>query len=188
MSEAHPTDDFLNHDFACAPPEPLRAVLRERTTGVLRRRRRSKRAAVALLLLIAGAGLGWSLATFTHPNQPPAEGAVRVVVVEVKEPGNQATPVPPKEPPGSASTPLEHYLSPAQRLEVQARRDVARQAVCFLQAGDRYFEDDDCAAALRSYTSYLNLAGPEALAAALTDNWLLASLKNARKKEQIHAE
>jgi hypothetical protein len=184
MSETDPTGDFLDRGLACPPSDALRAALRQRTTTVLRRRRHVRRGAVSLLLLLAGVGLGWSLATFLQPPDPPAEHPVRVVVVE--------RPGPEKAPPGPApreapATPLDKVLSPAQSAEVKAHHD-EKQAEDFRVAGDRYFEADDCASALRCYREYLNRGGPEVLAVASGDNWLLVSLKNARKKEQVHAE
>jgi hypothetical protein len=175
MSRPDPIGDFLNRDFACAPDEPLRAALRQRTTFVLRRRRRLKRAALALgLLLPAAIGVGWFLATLGTEEQPEDKPVAPVVV--------KVTPrETPKELPGPA-------LSPAERLHAQALHDIAEQAASLLRAGDSYLEADDCDAALRCYRQYLTLAGPEALVIADTDNWLLVALKNARRKEQVHAE
>jgi hypothetical protein len=186
MSDSDPTDRFLQRDFTGPPSESFRAALCERTTGVLRRRRRVRLATTVVLLLLCGAALGWSVATLSQPSEP----TVQKVIVEVQVPSKEPTPAPPKEkePAEKRLSPLEEILSPGQLLEVQAHQDATKRAGKLLEAGNRYFEDDDCAAALRCYAEYLSLAGPEALTLAATDNWLLVTLKNSRKKEQIHVE
>jgi hypothetical protein len=182
-----PIDGFLDRDFACVPDEALWASLRDRTTSVLRRRRRLKRGAIVVALLLPVAvGLGWFLVTQNNDEKTPADPSAPPVVVARKKPIEQ--PAPPEHPPAPGLTPLEENLSPAQRFEVKARIDVAKQAVYLLQAGNSYCEEDDCESALRCYAQYLNVAGPEALAIADTDNWLLVALKNARRKENVNAE
>ena len=140
------------------------------------------------LLLPAAVGLGWFLVTQKNEGETPAQPIASTVVVERKKPIEQPGPAPPEHPPAPELTPLEKNLSPAQRFEVKARIDVVKQAVYLLQAGNSYYEEDDCESALRCYALYLNVAGPEVLAITDTDNWLLVALKNARRKENVNAE
>jgi hypothetical protein len=184
-----PIDDFLDRDFVCLPDEALRASLRQRTTGVLRGRRRLKRGAMGVALLLPLAvGLGWFLLTHTREETTPAGPIAPTGIAERKKPIEQPAPAPPERPEAPGLTPMEENLSLAQRYEVKARIDAAKQAVYLLQAGNSYYEEVDCESALRCYVQYLNVAGPEALAITATDTSLLMALKNARRKENVNAQ
>lgn len=168
-------DDLANL-LGPPPGEPADAALRDaviqRTAPTVRRRawaRRGRRAAAAVLLVAAGGITGWAA-------KPPASAPTRTEYV--------AVPVPVLLPPATTpAPPAEQYVS-AEQLELDAERapDRATTAALYRRAGDRYLDHDPGQAA-RCYRLFLIHAGPDAVAGAPDDSWLLMSLKTAHRKE-----
>jgi hypothetical protein len=172
----------LNRDEALAedllgPPTPcgddvLRLAVFRQTAHGLRWRRR-QRLIKRLSLPVACFLLGVTITALSPLAEP------RVVTVTVS-----AT----SRPMATAAAP-QRVRSPAE-MELEAERNSvpAESARRFREAGDRYLlEMADYRSALRCYRNFLDEADEADLAAAASDTWLLASLKNARNKESFNA-
>ncbi len=185
-----PLDDLLGADAHAN--EPLRDRLRDRTTRVVRNRRRLRRlgqAAILVACFVAGVAVARWWPASEPVEQPPVasnQKAEPKVHVDAKDfnwlPGpenraakNPKTPTPEPQPPS--------YVSIIQ-LEWQAFDSEAERAVLYLKAGNRYFaEMQDHESALRCYRQALDADPQIARRADPADNWLLAALKESRRKE-----
>ncbi len=167
---------FLEASRASTENALLRDRVLRRTLGVLRRRKLLRRAAVMGAMaacFVAGAFAMWLW-------QPAIASGAR------ENPAPQARhdqrPVEPQ--------PLENTVraTSALALEWQAFDAQENRASLYRQAGDLYLRDHgDHRSALRCYTQYLDGAGENELASAAEDTWLLATLKESRRKERFHA-
>jgi hypothetical protein len=172
---SNPLDDFLDGGFTGDANDALQHALRQRTTQVLRRRRRFRQfgfAGLAAACYAAGLATMWVVlprpaAMVERPQQP-------LVIAENK---NQA-PVEAKSPEPAAFYEFEAYTVPPEQRAAQLRK-----------AGDLYLEQErDYASALRCYTQAFDAGGAKALEFSPDDNWLVMAIKNARRKEMIHAQ
>ena len=165
-----PVDDFLNRAVPAGRNEPLRDVVRRRTTRLLRRRRHIRRlayvAALGACFLAGMATMHWltpATAATTEPAPAP--------VVAEKEPG-----------PAPAVQPLPRN---AAVMELQARSQPDGRAAQLRRAATLYLnEEQNYAAALRCYGDALSAGGSDALAFSLDDDWLEMAIKHARQKEK----
>lgn len=137
---------------------------------VLRRRKLARdviRVGTYVLILTVGAGLGWSLKTTIPPS--PSEPQLA---------HNETAPPPvPDRPPRSP-----------RELELDAERtdDLRLSAELYREAGDRFLEQgNDVTSALRCYRQYLALLGEQRPEVAVSDSWLLISLKRARSQGEL---
>ena len=153
-------DAFLEHPPTRPEPAELREELRQQTLGKVRRRRRMylvksylTTAAVLLFLWLTvvvfsrGVGLFRELAETTNPG-PQAQQAHQPPVHEKPRP--QPAPHPDDKPqPPAAKTALPSAVA----LEWQAfDAPAAQRAALYMQAGDRYAEDEhDLESAVRCY-------------------------------------
>jgi hypothetical protein len=175
MAAEEPIHDEALAEELLGPPAAsgdgaLRLAVFQRTARGLRRRRRN-RLIMRLSLPVACFVLGGAVVALLALPEP------RVVTVTVS----------------ATSRPLEtavaRALSPPE-MELEAERALvpAESARRFREAGDRYLLDlADYRSALRCYRNFLDEAAEADLAAAASDTWLLASLKNARTKETFNA-
>jgi hypothetical protein len=188
-----PTEDFDDSEMERllgsvndSPLDPrFRHHLLERTTQVIRRRRRFRK--LGGLLGMAAcylAGLAtMRLITASRPANEPGP-LTQTPAQAVVSPGDNVPAVAEDFPRDRSTADL-----PATVLERLAEiapdenfRDLYRQA------GDRYMrEPGDVAAALRCYRHALKFAPPQALVSGENDNWLFASLKQAKLEEFQHA-
>lgn len=179
MQPVEPIDDDLFVDSALAPATDngeaaLRLTLLAQTSRQLRVRRRLRlagRIGIVLVAFVAG-----MIATIAMRDPAPSE---RLIVTTVPVPVEVEKHV--ADVPG----PPARRLSPAE-IELEAERSLAKDqsSRLFREAGDRFLqEEQDYQAALRCYRNFLDEAAEPELAAAESDTWLLASLKNARRKE-----
>lgn len=179
MQPVEPIDDDLFVESALAPVEArqdaaLRLTLLAQTSRQLRVRRRLRLAGRVGIVIVAF--FGGMIATLAMREPRPLE---RVVVMTVP------VPVEVKNPVVDVPAPIARRLTPAE-IEVEAERTLAKEesSRLFREAGDRFLqEEQDYQAALRCYRNFLDEAAEAELAAAESDTWLLASLKNARRKE-----
>lgn len=168
-----------------APDPRFRHRLLERTTQVIRRRRRFTR--IGGLLGMAACYLAgfatMRLLTASRPADDPnqlAQSPPTVVAASADD-------VPPVAEEITEDRPIAD-LPPAvlERLAEIAPDDTFRDL--YRQAGDRFMtETGDLAAALRCYRRALKFASPQALVIGDNDNWLFASLKQAKLEEYQHA-
>ena len=183
--DAERIDRLLECEPAPASPE-LRSRLRERTQRAVRRRRRARR--VRMVALMAACYLAGMLTTSywwlkqrwaANPASLPPSAQHQVV---------QQRPAPAPRPPvraQPAAPQLAPVPTPAPVLERWAwLAEADERARLLREAGDRYLEAGDLAAALRCYRRSL-----EADAAGRTDqagvrNWLYLALKTAKKRER----
>jgi hypothetical protein len=86
--------------------------------------------------------------------------------------------------------PIELSDEPASTLELLAARSPRKErARLYREAGDRYLAENpaDIAAGLRCYSAMLDaLDERDLLTSEPTDHWLLAALKDARRKDAIY--
>jgi hypothetical protein len=172
-----PLDEFLNHPPARPEPAELRGELLRRTSGLVRRRRLVRRLAAvgAMSAALLLAALAWWL----YP--PPPPGPPLLDQPQAKQPPAPEPPAPrpPEEKPPPAPAPAAPALPPAVALEWKAF-DAPRpqKAALYVQAGDRYVEDDsDLASALRCYGQAVQTASAGELRIDPDDNWLVMALK-----------
>jgi hypothetical protein len=152
----------------------LRRTLLAQTSRQLRVRRRLRLA--GRVSVVIAAFIGGMIATIVTRDPAPTE---RIVVMTVPVPIEVEKHV--AENPG----PPARRLTPAE-VELEAEKTLAKaqSSRLFREAGDRFLrEEQDYQAALRCYRNFLDEAAEADLAAAESDTWLLASLKNARRKE-----
>lgn len=176
------------------PPDPaLRQRLWELTSRQVRRRRwRIRARQFGLLLAVYAAGWGTSRFVWSPP--------IETIVVE-PAPALAAAPIV-----SDASTPVEPVATTqpavefgaaqaneptANELEVRAAfaDTAAERAELFRQAGDRYVRENggNLRTALECYRNALDAAPrDEAESVSVNDHWLLAALKEARRKEREH--
>lgn len=155
----------------------FREVLLERSTAVLRQRRRRGRALSAAGWLVAyAAGLATAFLALGSEQAPPVAPLDRVaqgVAPAVDQPSDDAAlpDLPPWE--------LERRSASAEEAQ---RPELLRLA------GDRYFNDyADVQSALRCYRQLLDLVPSDQRTFDPSDNYLLTSLKQARRSETPHA-
>jgi hypothetical protein len=166
-----PTDDFLDGGFKCEPNQSLKSAMRERTTRVLRRRRRARQlgvVGVAAACYLAGLATMWLfLPRQVTKGDTPAPTLIVADAGKLSEPEIK----PPLRP--------ELYEFEAQTAPP------AERAAQLKKAGDLYLEQaHDYASALRCYGQAFDAGGPQALEYSPDDNWLVVSIKNARRKEK----
>ncbi len=167
-------------DRLLAPPSPppdadvLRQRVYARTRRVLRRRR-------FLRQLAYSAGLAASFAAgllVMHVAMRPAP----TLDVQAHS-ANKDEPQPPVSPP---TPPAE---APALAQEWRAFDSSDQRGELYRRAGDRYLtEENDPLSALRCYTNALDNGSEQDRAISADDNWLLMAIKDARQKENKHAE
>ncbi len=76
---------------------------------------------------------------------------------------------------------------PPVALEWQAFDSRSNRAAAYFLAGNKYLEaSNDLESALRCYSQALDACTEAELEIAPEDNWLVVSLKNARRKEIVH--
>jgi hypothetical protein len=72
-------------------------------------------------------------------------------------------------------------------LEWQAFDSKTNRAATYFRAGNKYLEaNQDMESALRCYAQAIDACAPEELEIRPEDNWLVTTLKNARRKELAH--
>jgi hypothetical protein len=182
-------DDLLMTGARPATDVAWRQALFLRTTGVLRRRRWARRAGFAAALV--GCYLaGLATMQLGLPSAPPAERPAELS----RASGTEGRENPPREPlpvaPSGAAQDSRQLASvPAGVLERWAPAVSEEQpAQLYRRIGDRYLKEEaDVQAALRCYTQALENSSAADLASAPEDDFLLMALKDARKKEQRHA-
>jgi len=165
------SDDELEY-LLTPPAAPAARALCERlradTTRRLRLRRYTRQVAVAGALAacyIAGvASVWWGY----RPAAPPPE---RVVVEVVREQ---------PAPPPAERSPRELELAAEQA-------DGAESARLFLDAARAFARSSDWDAALRCYRNALDISDGNLAIDPKNDDWLMVTLKLARKEEQSHA-
>lgn len=166
-----PLEEFLRGDFEQPADERVRQAILEKTNRVLSRGRMLRRLSIAASLaacFMAGVAVGgWGFAR---------SSALRVnVQAELPAGANSAKPEPPVR---------TAVLQEWEAFDAQENR-----AEFYLAAGRKYLRDDqDYASALRCYRQALDLASEESLAVSADDDWLLTTLKQARKKENTDAD
>jgi hypothetical protein len=165
------SDDELDR-LLTAPVAPASPALRERlraeTTHRLRLRRYTRRLAVAGTLVACYAA---GLATVWWGYRPAAPPLERVTVEVVRE---QPAPDP------APRSPREIELAAEQA-------DGAESARLFLDAARAFTRSSDWDAALRCYRNALDISGGNLAIDPKNDDWLMVTLKLARKEEQSHA-
>ena len=159
-----PLEDFLQADYEQPADGSVRQAIFDKTARVVGRSRWLRRVYIAATLaacFTVGVGVGgFSLSTHT----------VERVVVHVQ--------------PSSELPKME----PAVVQEWKAFDAQENRAEFYLAAGRKYLRDsNDYDSALRCYRQALDLAGEEELAPSPEDDWLLATLKQSRRKETFHA-
>lgn len=161
-------DRLLTPPVAHAGPA-LRERLRAETTRRVRLRRRIRGLAFAAALTSSYAA---GLATLWWGYRPAAPPPDRVVVEVVRD-----QLAPPAAAPRSA-----------HELELAAEQaDGAESARLFLDAARAFARGADWDAALRCYRNALDVSGGNLAIDPKTDDWLMVTLKLARKEEQAHA-
>ena len=171
-----PEPDPLNGLLAPPPLPPetdaLRQAVYARTRLVLRRRRRLRLLAYAAAVLVSfAAGL---LAMRAVQRDLPAP---------IPEPNVRR-----QEEPRPAEKPLAPADEPALAREWRAFDSTEHRGELYQQAGDAYMtEQYDPQSALRCYTNALDSGTEKDLTISAEDNWLLMAIKNARQKENDHA-
>jgi hypothetical protein len=163
-------DRLLNPVWTPADPL-LRTRLRDKTSRVMRRRRQWRRAGyAAALALCYSAGL----ATIVLYRSAPTHDQHDSQHME-DSPARLRQPILAEEPP--------------QRLELLAEQaDGADSARLYLSAGRKFAHDGAWDAAFRCYRNALD-ADPELVRSLdpVSDDWLLSTLKEARKREKLYA-
>jgi hypothetical protein len=153
-------DRLLGPSPEAVAPAELRERLRRQTTRVLRARRWGRR-----LGLVAALAACYAL------------GVLTVRVWPARAPAVADAPRPPEQEPRVARATPRDPIRPV--------RSPGRAAL-LRQAGDRYLEKNDLAAAVRCYRLALDAGSDDELTIQANDNWLLMALKDARRKEQRH--
>ena len=148
--------DLLRPSPAGPDPQHRRRVL-DATLGELRRQRRSRRERTVAAL---AAGLAAALVLFAV--LPPASQTQRFHRVEDVPEGKKTA---------------------ASDVEWDALDRPEQAKALYRQAGERYVAEGDFAGAVRSYGGSLDAGTAEDLEATPDDDWLLAAIKIARKKE-----
>lgn len=150
----------------------LKRRLREQTSGLVRRRRVARRLAIAGSLaasLLAIATVVYLIDRFRDqptPDLPPVAEAPKPVEPKVEVAPEVVSPV---------------------ALEWRAFDSQSDRAAAYILAGNKYLEaSQDMESALRCYAQALDACNAEQLDIAPDDNWLVVSLKNARRKEMVH--
>jgi hypothetical protein len=166
------SDDDLD-DLLSSPAVPagaaLRDLLREKTTRRLRRGRQVRRLAVAAALAACYAA-GVATVWFTRPVPRTPDP----IIVEV--PRNHPE-IPPDTSPRSP-----------RDLEMAAEMaDGADSARLFLDAARAFAQRSEWDSALRCYRNALDAGGGDLAIDPNNDDWLMVTLKLARKEEQSHA-
>ena len=151
-------------------PAELRARLRKQTSRSVRVRAAMRWSGIAAI------GVAACLAIVLLISQ--LERAIR-------QSKSKAPPTPmaqqqlPIEPVAAEMGPLE--------LEWQAFDSQTKRAEAYFLAGNKYLEaNNDLESALRCYRQALDACTEQQLEITADDNWLVASLKNARRKENVH--
>ena len=157
--------DFLTPRVVGAEAPELRRRLLDGTLGLLRRRRWLRRAGVAAVLAVCyGAG-----ALTMHWLRP-------TVPVAANDRPQQSRPVDPVD----ASRPPER---PAP-----SRPDPDPVRVLVKAADHVLVDQADPLTALHGYTKALDEGGDAALAISTDDSFLMMAIKDARKREKVHAK
>jgi hypothetical protein len=180
-----PGPDRLDELLMATPPpqhtQQWRQTLLGQTTRVLRRRRRWKR--LGFIAALAACYAAGALTVWLMMKPAPVEDSPPLVV---SRPQDAIPERAPKPPPDDLPRAQDADLS-ARALEWQAVESEDKRAELFRRAGDRYLNDEnDPESALRCYKNALN-AGADTKVSP-DDNWLLASIKNARQKEKRHGQ
>jgi len=171
-----PLDDLLRPEATATTPV-WKNALRDRTTKMLRRRRQARR--IVSISALAACFVGGIIAAHFFRSEPPVVHETQYVFVPAKSKPDK--PVKPTE----QSEPKLTALA----LEWQAVESPDRSAELYRRAGDRYFEEEnDVESALRCYRQFLKACHASELGIAPQDNWLLVTLKNARREERRHAK
>ena len=157
-----------------APPEStaLRQRLREQTSRQVQRRRLTRRLDIAASLAACLLALATVVYVIDRFRPQPVKEAAPVVTAPK-----------PAAPPVEAE---EETASPVA-LEWRAFDSQSNRAAAYFLAGDKYLEaGQDMESALRCYAQALDECTPAEMEIAPDDNWLVVSLKNARRKEMVH--
>lgn len=166
-----PLEDFLHGTFDRAADERLRQTVLEKTSRVLRRRRLLRKLSFAAGLaacFVAGVAVGSRLLE-TSPGVPAPVHAV----------------LPEKEVESTPAVPVGNEAVAHEWKAFDAQQD---RAAIYFEAGRKYVrENQDYDSALRCYRQALDVAPPEALAIGPEDDWLLITLKQARRKDNQNA-
>jgi hypothetical protein len=179
-----PVEDCLDMGPAPACGEGLRHSLLLRTQRLVRRRRRLRR--LGLLVALTACYLAGLLTVrFGTPsprlNDRPDLGQLAADPEAVAVPPHPVAPV-------VARLPEPYSAVPAVALEWRAMSSELNQPELFRRAGDRYLEEaGDVQSALRCYRQALAASSENDLTVSVNDNWLLMTLKEAKRKEIRHA-
>lgn len=151
----------------------LRRRLRDETSRVVRRHRWFRlgaQAAAAVAAVLAIVAVGYLVNGSRRQPQPETPP-----VVDAPKP---AAPKP--------EVAVAEETSPLD-LEWRAFDSQTNRAATYFLAGNKYLEaNQDIESALRCYSQALDACNPDQLEIAPEDNWLVVTLKNARRKERTH--
>ena len=168
MNQPHDPLDELLQPIRSRNPEDLRERLRDHTSRYVQRRlvmRRSVLAGVVAASLLAIAPVGF----LVWPRPQPVDPPVAITVA-----------------PEDAKAEVAEAVTPVD-LEWQAFDSKTNRAAVYFEAGHQYLATtQDFESALRCYRQALDVCTAEELEIAPNDNWLVVTLKNARRKETVH--
>jgi hypothetical protein len=152
-------------------PAELRARLRKQTSRSVRVRAAMRWSGIAAI------GVAACLAIVLLVSQ--LEKAVRQSKLK-------AAPTPVAQQQQQPVEPVAADMGPLD-LEWQAFDSQTNRAEAYFLAGNKYLEaNNDLESALRCYRQALDACTELQLEITADDNWLVASLKNARRKENVH--
>lgn len=162
-------------------PEPieLRQRLRLQSGRSVRRRRIVRRTAIVVVNVIVVIGawvlFGNSMIWLANWSREHRQPDAPIVKVAPKVLDQEVAPSLPE----AAVAPID--------LEWQAFDSQTNRAANYFLAGNKYLEaNQDMESALRCYAQALDACSVQQLDIAPEDNWLVVTLKNARRKEKSH--
>jgi hypothetical protein len=168
--EPDPLDDMLRPPSMPPESEALQQMVYSRTRRVLRHRRLMRQFAYFAVMLHAFVGGMGTMYAIMRPAPAP----------------DKPTPSASEEAP---QPPVPAPDEPALVKEWKAFDSDDRRGELYLQAGDRYLEEEnDLSSALRCYSNALDNGTKQDLTISTDDNWLLMAIKDARQKENNHAK
>jgi len=172
MSELPDPLDELLKPIAHDEPVELRTRLRRQTSGSVRVRAVVRWSAIGAISLAACIAIVLLVSQLERAVHQSKSKTVPTPMVEQR----QQQPV---ETIAADKGPLD--------LEWQAFDSQTNRAEAYFLAGNKYLEaGNDLESALRCYRQALDACTEQQLEITSDDNWLVASLKNARRKEHVH--
>jgi hypothetical protein len=168
----NPNDRDLCAELLAPPPPSELTPLRERVWKRMARRLRLRRL-LRRALLAAALAACWAAGMLTMHWWPGAQP-----VAQGRQIGEPPAPTPPAPPP-----------TPALAQEWKAFDSTDGQADLYRRAAAAYLtQEHDPLSAVRCYGRALDAAPEQAHNLSADDDWLLMAIKDARKKENVHAK